>query len=120
ISLFFFRGDGGNRSNNQIKDTANLIEKKDSIIKILAIGNSFSQDAVEYYLQDLADAAGYQTMIGNVYSGGASLEGYMENAAKDNPVYNYRKIDADGKQNLEPEVTVKHAIQDEEWDYISF
>ena len=32
--------------------------QQDSIVRILAIGNSFSQDAVEQYLWELADEAG--------------------------------------------------------------
>ena len=40
------------------------------VVKILAIGNSFSQDAVEQYLHELAEAEGISTIIGNMYIGG--------------------------------------------------
>ena len=43
-------------------------------IKILAIGNSFSEDAIEQYLHELADADGIETVIGNLYIPGCSLE----------------------------------------------
>ena len=33
-------------------------------VRILAIGNSFSQDAVEQYLHELAEAEGISTIIG--------------------------------------------------------
>lgn len=39
-------------------------------IKILAVGNSFSDDGVEY-LDELARAAGIKLIIGNLYIGGA-------------------------------------------------
>ena len=41
-------------------------KKGDGVIRILAIGNSFSQDAVEQYLYELFDAAGIKVIIGNM------------------------------------------------------
>ena len=35
-------------------------------VRILAIGNSFSQDAVEQYLHELAEAEGISTIIGKM------------------------------------------------------
>ena len=46
---------------------------RQKVIKILAIGNSFSQDAVEQYLYELADAEGMPVINGNMYIGGCSL-----------------------------------------------
>ena len=37
------------------------------VVKVLAIGNSFSQDAVEQYLHEIAEADGKQLIIGNMY-----------------------------------------------------
>ena len=37
------------------------------VIKVLTIGNSFSQDAVEQYLYELAAAQGDSLIIGNAY-----------------------------------------------------
>ena len=59
-------------------------------VKILAIGNSFSEDAVEQNLNELAAAAGFRTLIGNLYIGGCSLERHYGNAAFDIPDYRYR------------------------------
>ena len=39
------------------------------LIKVLAIGNSFSQDAIEQYLYELAHAQGDSLVIGNAYIG---------------------------------------------------
>lgn len=36
-------------------------------LRILAIGNSFSQDAVEQNLYEICAAAGQQVIIGNMY-----------------------------------------------------
>ena len=43
-------------------------------IKVLAIGNSFSEDAVENYLYELAAAQGDSLVIGNAYIGGCSID----------------------------------------------
>ena len=52
--------------------------KNDDIVKILSIGNSFSQDAVEQYLHEIAAADGRQVIIGNMYIGGCSLAKHLE------------------------------------------
>ena len=54
--------------------------------KILAIGNSFSQDATAY-LHDIAAAGGTDTKIVNLYIGGCSLKTHWENAENDHKNY---------------------------------
>ena len=48
------------------------------MIKILAIGNSFSQDATAY-LHQLAKSGGTDIKVGNLYIGGCSLERHHKN-----------------------------------------
>ena len=93
---------------------------KDSVIKILAIGNSFSEDAVEYYLHGLAKAGGYKVVIGNLYIGGAPLDLHVKNAQGDKDAYEYRKIGLDSKKERFPKTSLAKALADEKWDYISF
>jgi hypothetical protein len=93
---------------------------KDSVIRILAIGNSFSEDAVEQYLYGLAKAGGYKVIIGNLYIGGAPLDLHLRNAQEDKDVYEYRKISLDGKKDRYPKTSLAKALADENWDYISF
>lgn len=100
--------------------TAALAEENDKVIKILAIGNSFSADALEQHFYDLAKAEGIELIIGNMYIGGCSLEKHLNNAIDDKPAYSYRKIGVDGKRVVTKEVTLSFALADEEWDYISF
>ena len=45
-------------------------------IRVLAIGNSFSEDAVEQYLYELCAENGDQLIIGNAYRGGQGLESH--------------------------------------------
>lgn len=88
-------------------------------IKILAIGNSFSEDAVQNYLYDLAKAEGFEVIIGNMYIGGCTLETHLKNALNDLPAYDYRKI-VNGKLTKTAAMTLAKALADEDWNYISF
>lgn len=93
---------------------------KDSVIKILAIGNSFSEDAIEHYLFGLAKAGGYKVIIANLYIGGAPLDLHVKNAQGDKEVYEYRKTGIDGKKEKLPKTSISKALADENWNYISF
>ena len=92
----------------------------DKVVRILSIGNSFSEDAVEQHLYDLAKADGADVIIGNMYIGGCSLKKHLTNANNNKPAYKYRKIGLDGKKVQTLEVTLETALADEKWDYVSF
>lgn len=89
------------------------------ILKVLAIGNSFSEDGIENYLYDLAKAENKKIIIGNLYIAGASLELHVKNASEDKSSYNYRKISVDGSKSATKDISISKAIMDEDWDYIS-
>ena len=93
---------------------------KDKVIKILAIGNSFSVDALEQHFYDLAKAEGINVIVGNMYIGGCNLQRHLNNALEDKPAYSYRKIGLDGKMAVTKGTALSYALADEEWDYISF
>ncbi len=93
-------------------------ERRDKTIRILAIGNSFSRDAVEQYLYELAEAEGISVIIGNLYIGGCSLERHLANAKNNSPAYEYCKIE-NGVMTKHPDVKLADGIADEKWDYIS-
>ena len=92
----------------------------DKVIKILTIGNSFSEDAVEQHLHDIAKADGVKVIIGNMYIGGCSLERHLNNAKDNKAAYKYRKIGLDGKKVETKSFTLQAALADEQWDYVSF
>lgn len=98
---------------------ATSVSAKDGIVRILAIGNSFSEDAVEQNLHELAASDGHQTIIANLYIGGCSLERHLNNARNNAPDYRYRKIGTDGIRKQSDHMTLQHALTDEKWDYIS-
>lgn len=89
------------------------------VLKVLAIGNSFSEDALENYLYDLAKAGGKKILIGNMYIGGASLELHVKNADSNKKAYDYRKIQENGEKISRKNISIEEAIADEKWDYIS-
>ena len=88
-------------------------------LRILAIGNSFSRDAVEQNLHELAKADGDTAIIGNLFIGGCSLERHAGNIRDDKHDYVYRKIGADGKMTEKKKTSIADALKDDQWDYIS-
>lgn len=92
----------------------------DGSIRILAIGNSFSEDALEEHLYGLFDAAGVTVTIGNLYIGGASLRLHRDNITQNEAEYNYRKIDREGERTATAGYTIHRALADENWTHISF
>ncbi|MEO2062655.1 MAG: DUF4886 domain-containing protein [Christiangramia sp.] len=106
----------------QISGTTSVTveDENDGVLKVLAIGNSFSEDAIEYYLYGLAKAAGKDIVIGNLYIGGAELALHVENANNNAAVYSYRKINKSGTKTTTENVSIATAVADENWDYISF
>lgn len=95
-------------------------QAQNDTIKILAIGNSFSEDAVEDHLYGLAKAEGLTVIIGNMYKGGCPVDRHLRNLREDIPEYKYRKIGTDGIKTETPDYTLKQALADEDWDYVSF
>lgn len=91
----------------------------DGVLRILAIGNSFSEDGIENYLYDLAKAENKQIIIGNMYIGGAPVSLHTKNIQEDVANYAYRKIGLDGVKKETKKVSIAQAIADEDWDYIS-
>ena len=89
-------------------------ETKGKTVKVLSIGNSFSVNA-QTYLYDIAKADGTDMVIANLYIGGCSLERHWDNAQKDNKAYRYFKTHMDDK-----EASIKDALMEEDWDYITF
>ena len=103
-----------------LQPTMNAKDKNDKIIRILAIGNSFSDDAVEDHLYDIAITAGKTLIIGNMYIGGCSLEKHVTNANENKPAYRYSKRTADGVKKHTKGVALETALADEPWDIVTF
>lgn len=83
-------------------------------MKILSIGNSFSQDA-QRYLYRLAKANGKEIHNVNLYIGGCSLERHSENIDGDIAAYSY-EIHGEPGERL---ISIKEALLSDEWDYVT-
>ena len=87
-------------------------------LKILAIGNSFSTDSMQYLYQ-IAKSAGVETIVlGNLYYGGCSLEQHLSFAITKSASYTYYK-NTSGTWASTKNYKIQDAILDENWDYIS-
>lgn len=85
--------------------------------KVLAIGNSFSDDATEY-LYGIAKAYGAEDVIvGNMYVGGCTLSQHRTYAQNNMDAYEYRK-NTSGSMVTQANYRLLDAIRDEAWDVI--
>ena len=89
-------------------------------IKILSIGHSFSKDAMQTYMWDLFEAAGYNTTIAYLYIGGCALERHYHNILNDSKSYEQYAKNVDGKWKTSYNVNPTKALYDEEWDIVTF
>jgi hypothetical protein len=87
-------------------------------MKILAIGNSFSVDSMEY-LWNIANDYGYRNVVlGNLYIGGCSLETHYNNSVTKSKSYTYYK-NTRGEWKEKNDVTLLDGLFDENWDVIT-
>lgn len=87
-------------------------------IKILAIGNSYTQNAITYLYPILADLGIAEIVVANLFIGGCDLSTHVENAAKDAPVYTYYKAEDGEMIKATTSYTIKQGLTDEDWDII--
>ena len=93
-------------------------QQDDNSISILAIGNSFSVDAMEYLYGMLKDL-GYETVkLGNLYIGGCSLEKHANNFTTNSQSYTYYK-NTTGEWTNTKSYAPADALLDEKWEYIT-
>ena len=88
-------------------------------LRVLCVGNSFSVDAAERNLWDIANADGRCVIVGNMYIGGCPLQKHHANMKSDAPAYQYRKVCADGSKVVTDAVKFSTAISDEKWDIVT-
>ena len=89
------------------------------VIRVLCIGNSFSWDAVEQELVPLCDAKGVQVEVHNLYYGGCSLQQHAEFLIKDTAAYSHRVCTNAEPRVIKDTITLKQALRDGEYDFIS-
>ncbi len=83
-------------------------------MKILSIGNSFSQDAQRYFAE-IAKANGQEITAVNLYIGGCSLKRHYVNMLDDEKAYSFEF----NGQSTGLMVSIKDALKSNSWDYIT-
>lgn len=88
-------------------------------LRILAVGNSFSDDGTEY-LPGLLEAAGIRNVIvARLYIGGCSLERHCEEYSKGLDNYIYYKSTRNCWETVSGNATLLDGLKDEPWDIIT-
>lgn len=91
---------------------------KDGTLNVLAIGNSFAQDAT-YYLDDIARAQGYTNVeIAYLFIGGCTLKTHATNMSDNLADYTYY-TNFGGKWVSTKNYTMEQAITSRDWDVIT-
>ena len=88
-------------------------------IRVLCIGNSFSWDAVEQELVPLCHQAGVEVEVHNLYYGGCSLQQHAEFLLKDTAAYSHRVCTNACPRIIKDTISLREALQNGEYDYIS-
>ncbi len=84
------------------------------MIRILSIGNSFSEDA-QRYLQKIAEANSVALMCMNLFIGGCSLETHYKNLTSNVEAY-LLEVNGEGTGK---KVSIIQALAAESWDYVT-
>ena len=84
------------------------------MIKILSIGNSLSQDA-QRYLHALAKDEGVKLKAVNLYIGGCPLRKHYLNMLDDNAYYDYEF----NGEKTGIRVSIRQALESDDWDYVT-
>ena len=87
-------------------------------VSILCIGNSFSQDTVEYTVKLLVALGVEDVKVANMYYGGCSINKHYEFATQDQAVYQYELHSSSGSKTIMG-IRISEAIAYEKWDWIS-
>lgn len=88
-------------------------------LRILAVGNSFSDDGTEY-LPGLLEAAGiHNVIVARLYIGGCSLERHCKEYAEGLEEYIYYKSTRNHWETVSKKATLLDGLKDEPWDIIT-
>ena len=88
-------------------------------IHILAVGNSFSVDAMEVHLYWMLEAAGYNDIVlGNLYIGGCDLNTHYNNIKNSSKTYEFR-VTTDGFWSTQYNVSADVAFSYTDWDVVT-
>lgn len=109
FAALFFSFEADSRSRTAPGDT----------LRILAIGNSFSDDGM-MYLPDLLEDAGIKNVIlGRLYIGGCSLERHCKEYRENLHDYTYYKSEENKWKTVKKGASILDGLKDEKWDIVT-
>ncbi|MBR4756881.1 MAG: DUF4886 domain-containing protein [Bacteroidales bacterium] len=88
-------------------------------LRILAVGNSFSDDGTEYLPALLEGAGIHNVIVARLYIGGCSLERHCKEYAENTPDYVYYKSTRNVWTTVTKNATILDGLKDEPWDVIT-
>jgi|GEM_PF-368630 len=91
-----------------------MAQAAEDSIRLLAIGNSFAENALTYF-SDIAEAAGKQVQIGKACLGGCDLERHMRHV----DAYEADPSDPEGSPYADGEKSLRQLLEQEPWDYVT-
>lgn len=93
-------------------------QKSPKSLYILAIGNSFSWDAMEYLYQILQELGYKDIFLGNLYIGGCTLATHANNITQNSGAYEYR-TNSNGSWGSTNGFSANTAMKERDWDFVS-
>lgn len=91
-------------------------EAEDGVLRLLSIGNSYSNDA-QIYIAQIAAGLGIKCEFYNLYYGGCKIEQHYNFYNNDSAEYDFYK---NMKKYVSTKVTIKNALEATQYDYITF
>lgn len=95
-----------------------------SSFKVLFIGNSFSDDTIEYVCSIAKDIGMEDILVGNLYYGGCTIEEHLSFLNDPNPHYNFRLARSEkiihSAEGDTPDTFIEEGVNYTDWDYIIF
>ncbi len=88
-------------------------------LRILAVGNSFSDDGTEYIPGLLAAAGIHNVIIARLYIGGCSLERHCREYEEGTKDYVYYKSTDNRWETVSKNATIMDGLKDEPWDIVT-
>lgn len=107
-------------SNTEFNKSASfkVTQKSPKSLYILAIGNSFSWDAMEYLYQILQELGYKDIFLGNLYIGGCTLATHANNITQNSGAYEYR-TNSTGTWTSTNGFSANTAMKERDWDFVS-
>lgn len=116
----------GKRVRQCSRDSSHTVSQRldawndDGVLKILAVGNSFSVDSMEYVYDIALEAGAERVALGNLYIGSCTLEKHYNNTINNSREYTYYTKDRANDWQTLLYRSLNEAVASDEWDFITF